>query len=68
METYNFSGDAVTFLGLVGVVSTGIIVVTSFRRFFNSPYNIRVTPKQSEIVPVDEPSTISPDGTDSVQY
>lgn len=38
-ETYAFSGDAITFLGLVGVLSTGIIVVTAFRRFFNSPLN-----------------------------
>ena len=45
-ETYTFSGDAVTFLGLVGVASTLLIVVTAFRRFFNSPYNVRVTPKQ----------------------
>jgi hypothetical protein len=45
-DTYTFSGDAVTFLGLVGVASTLLIVVTSFRRFFNSPYNVRVTPKQ----------------------
>ena len=41
-DQYTFSGDVVTFLGLVGVVSTGIIVVTAFRRFFNSPYNYRV--------------------------
>ena len=45
-DTYTFSGDAVTFLGLVGVASTLLIVVTAFRRFFNSPYNVRVTPKQ----------------------
>jgi hypothetical protein len=45
-DTYTFSGDAVTFLGLVGVASTLLIVVTSFRRFFNSPYNLRMTPKQ----------------------
>jgi hypothetical protein len=45
-DTYTFSGDAVTIIGLVGVVSTFLIVVTSFRRFFNSPYNVRVTPKQ----------------------
>jgi hypothetical protein len=45
-DTLNFNGDFVTFLGLVGVASTLLIVVTSFRRFFNSPYNIRVTPKQ----------------------
>ena len=36
-DTYTFTGDAVTFLGLVGVVSTGIIVFTAFRRYFNSP-------------------------------
>lgn len=41
-EQYNFSGDIVTFLGLVGVVSTFIILVTAFKRFYNSPYNIRV--------------------------
>jgi hypothetical protein len=47
-DTLDFTGDAVTFLGLVGVASTLLIVVTSFRRFFNSPYNIRVTPKVTE--------------------
>jgi hypothetical protein len=36
-NTYNFTGDAVTFLGLVGVISTAIIIVTVFRRYFNSP-------------------------------
>ena len=36
-DTYSFAGDAVTFLGLVGVLSTGIILVTAFRRYFNSP-------------------------------
>jgi len=36
-DTYTFSGDVVTFLGLVGVVSTGIILITAFRRYFNSP-------------------------------
>ncbi len=45
-EEFTFSGDAITFLGLVGVVSTAIIVVTSFRRFFNSPYNISVKTQQ----------------------
>jgi len=34
---------------LVGVVSAFIIVVTAFRRFYNSPYNVRYTPvKQNE--------------------
>jgi hypothetical protein len=36
-DTYTFTGDAVTFLGLLGVVSTLIIVVTAFRRYYNSP-------------------------------
>jgi hypothetical protein len=36
-DTYSFSGDAVTFLGLIGVISTGIIILTAFRRYFNSP-------------------------------
>jgi hypothetical protein len=36
-DTYSFSGDAVTFLGLVGVISTAIIVVSVFRSYFNSP-------------------------------
>ena len=40
-DTYTFTGDAITFLGLVGVISAGIIIFTSFRRFFNSPYNVR---------------------------
>ena len=56
-DTYTFSGDAVTFLGLVGVASTLLIVVTAFRRFFNSPYNVRyVKPNES---------TSSDSGTDS---
>jgi hypothetical protein len=37
IDTYSFTGDAVTFLGLVGVVSTGIIIVTAFRRYYSSP-------------------------------
>jgi hypothetical protein len=41
-DTYTFNGDAVTFLGLVGVASTLLIIVTAFRRFYNSPYNVRV--------------------------
>jgi hypothetical protein len=36
-ETYTFTGDTVTFLGLVGVISTAIIVVTVFRSYYNSP-------------------------------
>jgi hypothetical protein len=36
-DTYGFTGDTVTLLGLVGVISTGIIVVLCFTRYFNSP-------------------------------
>ena len=50
-DTYTFSGDAVTFLGLVGVASTLLILVTAFRRFFNSPYNIRYV---SKVEPTEE--------------
>lgn len=38
-STYTFAGDAVTYLGLVGIISTAIIIVTAFRRHFNSPLN-----------------------------
>jgi hypothetical protein len=38
-ESYNFTGDAVTYLGLVGVISTFIIVVTVFKSFYQSPLN-----------------------------
>ena len=47
-DTYTFAGDAVTFLGLVGVASTLLILVTAFRRFYNSPYNIRLTSKVTQ--------------------
>ena len=36
-DTLNFTGDAITYLGLVGVISTAIIVVSVFRSYFNSP-------------------------------
>ena len=48
MNPYTFTGDAVTFIGLLGVISTFVIVVTSFRRFFNSPYNIRYVKPNTE--------------------
>jgi hypothetical protein len=38
-ETMTFTGDGVTFLGLVGIISTAIIVVTVFKSFYNSPLN-----------------------------
>lgn len=37
-DTLNFSGDATTLIGFVGVVSTFIILVTVFRSYYNSPY------------------------------
>ena len=56
-DTLNFNGDAVTFLGLVGVASTLLIVVTAFRRFFNSPYNIRVVKPQNDATPTSDSGT-----------
>lgn len=53
-DTYTFTGDAVTFLGLVGVISAFIIIVTAFRRFFNSPYNVRYVSRQQ--VTTEEPT------------
>ena len=37
-DTLNFNGDAITFFGLVGVISTFIILVTIFRSYQSSPY------------------------------
>ena len=36
-DTLNFTGDVITIIGMVGIVSTGIILVTAFSRYFNSP-------------------------------
>ena len=41
-DTYTFNGNVTTFLGLIGISSTLLIVVVAFRRFFNSPYNVRM--------------------------
>jgi hypothetical protein len=43
-DTLDFTGNAVTILGFIGVVSTFLIIVTAFRRFFNSPYNVQSRP------------------------
>lgn len=45
-DQLDFTGDFTTILGLVGVVSSAVILITAFRRFFNSPYNIRVKSQQ----------------------
>lgn len=38
LSTYDFTGDTVTFLGFVGVVSTAIVLVFAYRRYWNSPF------------------------------
>ena len=57
-DQFNFNGDAVTFLGLIGVVSTGIIIVTAFRRFFNSPMNLRVPVAKVPQEPAQDPENL----------
>jgi|TARA_B100002052_G_scaffold298136_1_gene330707 hypothetical protein len=37
IDTYSFAGDGITVLGMVGVISTAIILFTAFRRYYNSP-------------------------------
>jgi len=37
-NTLEFTGNAVTYLGLVGVTSTFVILVAVFKSFFNSPF------------------------------
>lgn len=39
IEQYTFLGDGVTYLGLVGIISTAIIMTTAFRRHYRSPLN-----------------------------
>ena len=36
-DSYGFVGDGITFLGLIGVISTAIIVVSVFRSYSKSP-------------------------------
>jgi hypothetical protein len=36
-NTFNFTGDAITYIGLVGVISTAVIVITVFRSYWSSP-------------------------------
>lgn len=38
ITTFDFNGDATTFLGFVGVASTLVILTTVFRSYYNSPY------------------------------
>jgi hypothetical protein len=41
-ETFNFTGDAVTFVGGTAVLATPILLYWIFRSYWNSPYNISV--------------------------
>lgn len=50
-DTLNFAGDYTTILGFVGVLSTFVIVYTSFRRFYHSPYNLRVKTQTTNETP-----------------
>ena len=38
-NTFNFTGDAITYIGLIGVISTAVIVITVFRSYWSSPLN-----------------------------
>lgn len=38
-ETYSFTGNATTIIGLVGVVSTAFILISIFRSYWSSPYH-----------------------------
>lgn len=37
-DTYSFDGNFTTFLGLIGIVSTFVIVVTVYKSYWNSPF------------------------------
>ncbi len=39
ISTYNFTGDATTVIGLVGVIGTAVILITVFRSYWSSPFN-----------------------------
>jgi hypothetical protein len=38
IETLDFTGNGVTILGFVGVISTAIILVSAYRSYWKSPY------------------------------
>ena len=48
VNTLDFNGDATTFLGFIGIVSSLLIIVVAFRRFFNSPLNVRYVEKDND--------------------
>jgi hypothetical protein len=36
--TYDFTGNITTFLGLIGIVSSLVIITTAYRRYWSSPF------------------------------
>jgi hypothetical protein len=38
IETYDFSGNATTIFGFIGVISTVVIMVSIYRSYWRSPY------------------------------
>jgi uncharacterized membrane-anchored protein len=56
-EQYTFSGDANTFIGAIALFATPVLLYWIFRSFWNSPYNVRVTPKQVTTEPSNETET-----------
>jgi len=41
----DFTGNFVTIIGFIGVISTFVILVSVFKSFYNSPLNIGVRKK-----------------------
>jgi hypothetical protein len=37
-DTLNFTGDATTVLGFIGVISTLIILIAVYKSYWNSPF------------------------------
>lgn len=37
-DTLNFTGDSVTVLGLIGIISTFVILVAVYTAYWRSPY------------------------------
>lgn len=37
ISTYDFSGNITTIIGFIGILSTGIIMISAFTKYFNSP-------------------------------
>jgi hypothetical protein len=48
VSTYTFSGNINTFIGAIALFVTPVVLYWVFRSFYNSPYNVRVNPKNQE--------------------